>query len=144
MGVLLTLVATVLTFIIGIPGMVYSAFRLMKKANVKTWWRALNHDLHEYAKALDRAGNVLCRIPLDQTCRKKMGYPFGSGLETVSFALAMNEKSGTLTRFGRFVVHVLELLDPGHMEKAIEGRETELMEQVLTGEPELHRNQYRP
>ena len=78
------------------------------------------------ALSFDQFGNVTCSKVLDLTMIKvsngiKPLY-FGEEDDTVSFILAINEKRKTLTKFGKFIVKVLDFLDKNHMGKAIENK----------------------
>ena len=68
---------------------------------------------------LDRFGNSEFRTLFNLTLRKKEGYKFGNMEETISSALGKNQQNGTLTRTGKALVWILDLLDRNHCKKSI-------------------------
>lgn len=72
------------------------------------------------AWAIDILGNVLCKDFFDAILIKPTGYRFGEVGETISSVLGKNERDGTLTRAGAWLVAVLDWLDPDHCRNAIE------------------------
>jgi hypothetical protein len=78
------------------------------------------------ALSFDQFGNVTCSKVLDLTMLKKdrdfFSMKFGDEDDTVSYVLAINKERKTLSRFGRFIGNLLDLLDKNHLEKAIENK----------------------
>ncbi|QJD79565.1 hypothetical protein [Spirosoma rhododendri] len=71
------------------------------------------------ALSIDRMGNVVCSDLLELTMTRDTGnYLFGNSVETISLVLGMNKHLGTLTRFGTGLAWLLNLIDPGHVERA--------------------------
>ena len=68
---------------------------------------------------LDRFGNSEFRTLFNLTLKKKEGYKFGNMEETISSALGKNQQNGTLTRTGKALVWILDLLDRNHCKKSI-------------------------
>lgn len=112
MGLLLTLVALLLLFILAIPALL-----------IGTVVSLLTHTGDRYykniAKAIDIFGNVLCQHLFNMALRKKEGYKFGAFGETISFVLGKNKQSNTLTGTGKFVALALNTIDKNHLEKSI-------------------------
>lgn len=71
------------------------------------------------ALAIDHFGNTVCRDLFNSLFLKRGGYGFGNIRETISSALGKNHQRGTLTRAGQLLVWILDLIDPGHVQKAI-------------------------
>lgn len=68
----------------------------------------------------DQLGNVVGAPLFNLILRKIGGYKFGDEDETISMCLAINERIGKLTKLGLFFADMLECLDRGHLERAIE------------------------
>ena len=54
--------------------------------------------------------------------RKEDYHRFGNKDDSLSYVVAMNDKKKTSSKFGMFWVWLLEIIDPGHMAKAIENK----------------------
>lgn len=67
---------------------------------------------------IDKIGNVLLGAFLNQFAIKKLDYKFGDIDDTISKALAKNLDN--LTPLGKFIVDILESIDPGHMKKSLD------------------------
>lgn len=95
------------------------------------------------ALSFDQFGNVTCSKVLDVTMIKKGLFfdsmPFGEEDDTVSFVLAINEQRDTLTKFGKFIVKVLNFLDKNHMAKAIENKKEKDNDAVFRNKYDLYK-----
>lgn len=72
------------------------------------------------ALTLDVLGNVIGGPVWDLIFikdKKALIVRFGSRYDTMSFVFAMNRHN--LTRLGKFIVYILETIDPGHLDGAI-------------------------
>ncbi len=67
---------------------------------------------------LDKFGNREFRAFLNFSMQKN-GYKFGNPNETISSALGKNERDATLTKCGRILVKILDLIDKNHCKKSI-------------------------
>jgi hypothetical protein len=67
---------------------------------------------------LDKFGNREFRAFLNLSMQKN-GYQFGNQNETISSALGKNERDNTLTKFGRILVKILDIIDKNHCKKSI-------------------------
>jgi hypothetical protein len=67
---------------------------------------------------LDKFGNREFRAFLNFSMQKN-GYQFGNPNETISSALGKNERDKTLTKCGRILVKILDLIDKNHCKKSI-------------------------
>jgi len=67
---------------------------------------------------LDRFGNREFRAFLNFSMQKN-GYKFGNPNETISSALGKNERDNTLTKCGRILVKILDIIDKNHCKKSI-------------------------
>ena len=68
--------------------------------------------------SIDMTGNILLAPILNDIA----GSEFGNYGETVSYVLGKNEHNGTLKRFGKFLVKLLDLIDKDHCKKAYDIR----------------------
>jgi hypothetical protein len=67
---------------------------------------------------LDKFGNREFRAFLNLSMQKN-GYKFGNPNETISSALGKNERDKTLTKCGRILVKILDIIDENHCKKSI-------------------------
>jgi hypothetical protein len=67
---------------------------------------------------LDKFGNREFRAFLNFSMQKN-GYKFGNPNETISSALGKNERDNTLTKCGRILVKILNVIDKNHCKKSI-------------------------
>jgi hypothetical protein len=68
---------------------------------------------------LDKFGNREFRAFFNRFFRTEKGYPFGNERETISSALGKNERDGTLSRFGKIMVWVLDKIDKNHCKNSM-------------------------
>ena len=68
---------------------------------------------------LDRFGNYEFRSLFDLVLRRKEGYQFGNFEETISSVLGKNQRENTLSRAGKFLVWILDLIEKEHCKKSI-------------------------
>lgn len=68
---------------------------------------------------LDKFGNREFRTLWNKTLRTEQGYEFGNINETISSALGKNQRDGTLTKTGKKLVWILNLIDKNHSIKSI-------------------------
>ena len=69
---------------------------------------------------IDRFGNREFRALFNKVLIKENGYRFGDIRETISSVLGKNQRDKTLTKTGKVLVWVLDLIDKNHCEKSIE------------------------
>ncbi len=109
MGVILTILAYIALLILAPIGLIVSIFT----RPVNYFWRI--------AISLDQLGNVICGAPMDYLLITNESLSkFGNPDETISSVLGKNEQSKTLTKAGRVLVKLLDILDPGHAKNSIE------------------------
>jgi hypothetical protein len=111
------IVAMFLLFTVGTFGLIYtivwSVFNSAKISFFK-YWADLMYTINV---GIDKIGNVLLAAFLNKFAIVEPVYKFGDINDTISEALAKNLNN--LTPLGKFIVDVLEWIDPGHMEKSI-------------------------
>ena len=120
-NVIILLVAIALLMTIGILGLIfaliYSLIHFKKYSYIKYW----SDTIYSINVGIDKIGNVILALFLNEYfVYDKSIYPFGSVDHTISHVLAVNLiRHNNVTRFGMFLVSILEFLDPGHMEKSL-------------------------
>ena len=68
---------------------------------------------------LDRFGNFEFRTLFNLVLRKKEGYQFGNFEETISSVLGKNQRDNTLSRTGKVLVWILDMIEKEHCKKSI-------------------------
>ena len=101
-------------------GFIYSSFKLWYKVKFKTWFKKLEEYLFVVAISIDQLGNVVCQELFNDLLITKEGIKFGDLDLTISTILGLNEKKGTLSCLGMYLVQILNLLDPGHTKNSKE------------------------
>jgi hypothetical protein len=107
-----------------------------KVKEIRDPFQWLNHIALHLAIALDKLCNVLFSYLLDVVFTKEYivpedwtgkdrpwnmtPYRFGNHRDTISEVIGRNKQLGTLTRAGRALDWILDWIDPGHSEEAIE------------------------
>ena len=109
---LLVIVACVLFIIFAPIGWVVALFF---KGRKDYFWRV--------ALSIDQTGNVVCGKLFDLTLRKPNGYSFGEVDRTISYALGRNKLMNTLTKTGKALDWVLDIIDKEHTINAVKSGE---------------------
>lgn len=108
--ILLFLVAYVLLLPLTIIN--FFVVSLTSKDNAKGYFRST-------AVNIDKFGNREFRKLWNLTLRTENGYKFGNPDETISSALGKNERDGTLSKAGKVLVWILNVIDKDHCKKSI-------------------------
>lgn len=119
-GILLFIVALLLAFIVMPLGFVYGIVKNILTFRGKTLILVINKAFYMIAYAIDQLGNVVCQFLFNDLMIKKDGYKFGDPDKTISYVLGINKQDGTLSGFGGLIVALLHLIDPNHVEKAVQ------------------------
>jgi hypothetical protein len=109
---LLVVLACVLFIIFAPIGWVVALFF---KGRKDYFWRV--------ALSIDQTGNVICGKLFDLTLRTKEGYPFGEVDRTISYALGRNKLMNTLTKTGKALDWLLDIIDKEHTLNAVKSGE---------------------
>lgn len=115
-GLILFIVAKLLIAAIYPIGFVYS----LGLTWIKSGWKAVDTYLFNCAIADDQSGNTYMAKLFNDVLIRPGGHRFGNPDETISSVLGKNQQTKTLSFAGRFVNWILNLIDPGHSDKAIE------------------------
>lgn len=105
---------------IGLYGLLYAFVHTLfnfRKGGYTKYWGNL---LYQINVGIDMIGNVLLGKFLNHhaICNQNI-YPFGNVNHTISHVLAVNQKHDNVTRFGNWIIDILEWIDPGHMEASL-------------------------
>ncbi len=106
----LFLVAYILAFVLFPLGFVYALF---------TFRVSKSKYLFNLAFAIDKLGNALLGVMMNDILKKKGGLSFGNYDQTISYALGRNQQLETLTSLGKMVAGVLDWIDKDHCAKAV-------------------------
>ena len=120
MGLLLFIIAVILTIITVPFGILYGFLKCLFKFDFNALFRKTNKYFRLLAISIDQMGNVAMQDLFDDILIKKNGYKFGDVDETISSVLGKNERMKTLTRLGLFLVKLLHFIDPNHALNSIE------------------------
>jgi len=123
MGLILFIIAFVLTALIGSASLLISIVYYLVTLKWKSGLRVLNAFFYKLALSIDQFGNVVCAIPFQYLFTKPVAHNFGNEDDTVSYVIAKNKELGTLTLSGRLLGRLLDLLDKDHLKKAIKNKE---------------------
>lgn len=116
-GSVLFLLSIVLIFVLAPISITYTVLKSVWKMSVQ-YFVLFSRLFYFAAYSVDRLGNVMCQFFFNDILIQKDGYKFGNPNETVSAVLGMNKKYKTLTKFGSYIVILLDFLDKNHVEKA--------------------------
>lgn len=123
MGFLLFILSSVLEIVLGV---IFGSINFVWHLIAFKWkdgWRKLDKYSLHMALAKDQYGNVMLKTPMNKILIKGEGkYYFGDEDDTISYVTAMNYFKGTSTKFGAWLGRVLNKVDDGHMEKAIDNK----------------------
>lgn len=116
-NIILLFVAIILLITLGTFGLLYtiisSVYNIRNLSVLKYW----SNILYTINVGIDKIGNVLLGDFLNNFAVRNSTYKFGNIDDTISKALSKNINN--LTSLGKFVVSILEFIDPGHMEKSL-------------------------
>jgi len=112
-GLLLSIVSSILKWILQPIAFVFGCVISLCK-------QEFGHYNQQLAISKDRQGNVLCQYLFNMLLRKRKGYKFGNGKETISSVIGKNKKANTLTMIGKMLDAVLDKFEKNHSINAID------------------------
>lgn len=115
-GLILFLVARILTYLIYPIGFTYSILLTL----FKNGYKELDNYLFDCAVAEDQRANTYLSKLFNDVLIKIGGHRFGNPDETISSVLGKNQISGTLSIFGRALNWILNKIEEDHSIKSIE------------------------
>lgn len=116
----LFLIAGLLIAVLFPFALVFALVRGVYKRKLKDWYDSTQSYFYQMAFALDKFGNVLI-APMFNTIMLKTAPQFllfGNPDETISSCLGRNARYNNLSRMGRTLCCLLDLIDKDHCEKA--------------------------
>lgn len=116
---LLLLTVAILFIPVGVLGLVYGIGEAFWKRTLAKAYLKIGKLFNFTALILDILLGVMASELLNDLLVKENGYKIGKHNETVSSALGKNQLKGTLTRAGRILVKILDMLDKNHCINAI-------------------------
>lgn len=116
-NIILLIVALILLATIGLYGAIYMLLFSLWNIRTVSFFGYWGNVLYAINVAIDRIGNVLLGEFLNKYAVIWVAYPFGNVNDTISYALARNIDN--LSGLGELIVSILEVIDPGHMEKSL-------------------------
>lgn len=125
MGFLLFIIAVFFTTLFTVLWIPISIPYYLITFKWKTGAKKLNRYFYMLAIVVDIFGNESLQTLFNHIMvRRGIGhYPFGDdNRNTISLAIAKNDESKTLNKFGRFWGKFLNFVDKNHLQKAIEWR----------------------
>jgi hypothetical protein len=129
-SLLLMIVARLLMLTFGTFSFIYTHIKFIARSIRLKSWKHLSNKLryyyYELAWADDQKGNVLCQDVFNDWFIKRDSakrYNYGKIDHTVSHVTGVNEKRGNLTFWGRLLVAILNLIDPGHTTDAADAEQ---------------------
>jgi len=120
MGVLLFLIAVILSVITVPLGVLYGAFKCLLNLDFQTLLRKVNKYFKLLAISIDQMGNVAMQDLFNDALIKVNGYKFGNVDETISSVLGKNQRLNELRYLGILLVRFLDFIDPNHALNSIE------------------------
>lgn len=100
-------------------GMIISLIHLLFSTRFSESKKRINNYFYSIAFCIDLLGNVTLQGPLNLCLIRENGYQFGRVDETISSVLGKNERDGTLTKYGKTIVKILDFIEKNHCKKAI-------------------------
>lgn len=114
LNVLTFFVAIILFIIITPIAIFYNIFNSLLYRKTHSFLKYWSDFFYTVNVGIDQIGNVIVAEFMNNfAIKSKDIYLFGQIDDTISYCLAKN--LGNLTRFGQFIVNVLEKIHPGHM-----------------------------
>jgi len=139
MGIILFIVAVILVTILTALSFVFTPIYYLVTFKWKTGIKEFDRWFYKMALSLDQFGALACSKLLKVTLTKgENAHPFTDEDDTASYVIGRNKYRGTLTRFGRWIDYILNILDKEHTDKAIKMK----MKSDLKAYSRLKRNQY--
>ena len=118
MGVILFIVAIILTAPLFVLNLLIAPIIDIVTFNWKGGLHNLDRWFLSMAISIDQFGNASCARLFNRVFINKRGYQFGNIDQTVSFVLGVNLIRGNLTKLGKFIVWVLNIIEKDHCLKA--------------------------
>lgn len=116
---LLLIVASILFLVFAPLGIITRLILIFVKDSREKFTKLSDYP-YGIAHTIDILGNIVCGDLFNITMIKHGGYKFGTRTETISSALGKNKQTNTLTKLGKCIANILDLIDPNHCIKSIQ------------------------
>lgn len=123
LSLILVVVAVVLFVLLLIIAIPWGFIASLWKRSFKNGLKELSAWFCAWAISIDQLGNVVCKEFFNDALILHNGIPFGNEDETISSVLGKNKKANTLSKIGKGLDWILDILDPNHSIKSIEADE---------------------
>jgi hypothetical protein len=139
MGFLLFIISVILIISLGFISLVFNIFYFFITLKWRGGSKVLGRWFAKIALSIDQLGNVVCGTPFNLSLIKRDSKDlFGGEDDTVSYILAKNFKTDSLTWLGRAISYLLDLIDRGHLQKALDKKKECDIEAAMR----LNKNEY--
>jgi hypothetical protein len=129
MGLILFILALALTSVIGALSLVVSISHYFITLKWTSGLKIINSFFYRLALSVDQFANVICAVPFQKLLTKGLNaHEFGDEDDTLSYVIAMNRNTDSLTRLGRFTGIALDFFEKDHLSKSIEFKRSRDME----------------
>lgn len=120
MGFLMWIISLIVSPIILLSGIIYGFYHGFKNHHIGVGFKNADVKFMVMAKSVDKYGNALCaELFNDLLITKQSKYYFGDISQTISMVIGYNVREGTLSKSGKLLNHILNLIDKDHSLKAI-------------------------
>lgn len=120
-SIAICIIAIVLFCLLTPLGLLWTFYKCITKRILKEFVIYVANIFYSIGFALDKIGNVMLAPYMNRFFIQDHSiYKFGSIKHTISLVIAYNYREKTLKRFGRYLYNILEYIDKGHCDKAIE------------------------
>lgn len=123
-GLILFVVATIPIRILTFVALIFTIFFYLITFRWKTGLTNTGKYYGKVALSQDQFANVslstinnILMVKRSTDC-----HLFGDEDDTLSYVVAMNQKKGTQSKFAKFWEKLLDFIDPGHLQKAIDAK----------------------
>ena len=115
----LYILANIIFAILSVLGFVWTIIKLFYKVDLKTAIKGLSDYFFTMALSVNQSGAVAFKGLLNDALIKGKGLPFGDEDKQISEVLGWNERYFELTKTGKYLVSILNKLDPKHCENTL-------------------------
>lgn len=120
MGIILYLISLILQILLVPVGVIFGLFKAIYHTRFIDGFKKANAKFRKMAIGTDIFGNVYAEELFDAWFITSAAvHTFGNYGETISAVLGHNQIQGTLTRTGKLLVKILDLIEKDHCIKAI-------------------------
>ena len=116
---LLVILAILIFSVLSVVGFFWTTTKLFYKTKVRNALTGLSQYFFTIALSINQIGAVVFKGLFNDALIKGEGLPFGDEDKQISEVLGWNERYFELTKSGKFLVRILDKLDPKHCQKTL-------------------------